>query len=108
MKRFFTILSMCLLLIAGGVQTAEAQKAKAAKKLIEVVTKSAKKASKKATPIKKTTPNQPTPRPRPRVTTVTCSQCSGKGTITIWNSYYGLYQIVKCAKCDGKGKVRRN
>lgn len=108
MKRFFAILSMCVLLIAGGVQTAEAQKAKAAKKLIEVVTKGAKKAPKKTAPIKRTTPKQTTPRPRPHMTTVTCSQCSGKGTVTMWNSYYGQYQTVKCVKCDGKGKVRHN
>jgi len=95
-------------MVAGSVQPVEAQKAKAAKKLIEVISKGSKKAPKKAVPIKKTTPRQVTPRPRPRVTTVTCSQCNGKGTVTIWNSYYGQYQNVRCAKCDGKGKVRNN
>lgn len=99
---------MCLLLMTGGMQTAEAQKAKAAKKLIELVSKSAKKAPKKATPIRRTAPTRTTPKPRPRVTTVTCSQCSGQGTVRIWNSYYGQYQTVKCAKCDGKGRVHHN
>lgn len=108
MKRLFAILSMCLLLIAGGVQTSEAQKAKVAKKLIEAVAKGTKKAPKKTAPVKKTTPKQTTPRPRPHMNTVTCSQCNGKGTVIIWNSYYGQYQTVKCAKCDGKGKVRHN
>ncbi len=108
MKRFFAIFSMCLLLMAGGTLTAEAQKAKVAKKVIEVITKGSKKAPKKVAPIKKTTPRQTSPRPRPHVSTITCSQCNGKGTVTIWNSYYGQYQTVRCAKCDGKGKVRRN
>ncbi len=108
MKRFLAILSMCILLIVGGVQTAEAQKAKAAKKLIELVTKGAKKAPKKNIPTKRTNSKQITPKPRPRITTETCSQCGGMGTVTMWNSYYGQYQTVKCTKCDGKGKVRHN
>jgi DnaJ-class molecular chaperone len=108
MKRFIAILSLSLLLMAGGLQTTEAQKAKAAKKLIELVSKTAKKAPKKATSVKRTTPLKTVTRPRPRVITVTCSQCNGKGTVTIWNSYYDQYQTIKCVKCNGTGKVHHN
>lgn len=108
MKRILSILSLCLLMIVGSVQSVEAQKAKATKKLIEVISKGSKNAPKKAAPIKKTTPRRVSPRPRSRVTTVKCSQCNGKGTVTVWNSYYGQYQNVRCAKCDGKGKVSHN
>lgn len=108
MKRFITIISMCLLLFASGVPSAQAQKGKAAKKVIELISKSTKKTPKKTVPIRTPPARQTTPKPRPRpTTTVTCSQCNGYGTITYWNSYAGQYQTVRCSKCDGKGKVRR-
>lgn len=108
MKRFITILSMCLLLFATSVPSAQANKGKAAKKVIELISKGAKKTPKKAAPIRKAPARHTTPKPRPRPnTTVTCSQCNGRGTTTYWNSYAGQYQTVRCSKCDGKGKVRR-
>lgn len=110
MKRFIAVLSMCLVLFVAGVPQAHAQKAKAAKKAIELITKGAKKAPKKTPAVKpKTTTRTTTPKPRPRYTsTVTCSQCSGHGTVTYWNSYYGQYQTATCSKCNGTGKVRQN
>lgn len=108
MKRLIAILSLCLLLMAGGVLDAEAQKAKAVKKVVELVTKGAKKTPKKATPVRKAPIRQTNLKPRPRpAATVTCSQCNGYGKITYWNSYAGQYQTVVCSKCDGKGKVHR-
>lgn len=53
MKRFITILSMCLLLFATSVPSAQANKGKAAKKVIELISKGAKKTPKKAAPIRK-------------------------------------------------------
>ncbi len=110
MKRVIAILSMCLVLLAASVPQAHAQKAKAAKKAIELITKGAKKTPKKAPVVKPKAPvKQTTPKPRPRYTsTATCSQCNGNGTVTYWNSYAGQYQTYTCSKCNGSGKVHHN
>ncbi|MBD5194923.1 MAG: hypothetical protein HDS71_08875 [Bacteroidales bacterium] len=108
MKRFIAILSMCLVLVAAGISNAQAQKGKAAKKVIELISKGAKKTPKKAPAVKPKAPAKQV-KPRPRTTkTVTCSQCNGHGTVTYWNSYYGQYQTATCSKCNGSGKVRQN
>lgn len=107
MKRTFTTLTMCLLFMTGGTLTANAQTAKVAKKVIEVISKTSKKAPKKATPFKKTTPSRVTAKRNPYITTVTCSKCNGVGTVLVWNAYYEQYQRVRCPNCDGKGKISR-
>ena len=108
MKRFITILSMCLLLFATSVPSAQANKGKAAKKVIELISKGAKKTPKKAAPIRKAPARHTTPKPRPRPnTTGTCPQCTGRGPTPYWTSYAGQSHTVRCTKCDGKGKVRR-
>lgn len=110
MKRFIAILTMCLVLFTAGVSNAQANKGKAAKKVIELITKGAKKAPNKTPAVKRKAPTkQVTPRARPRpTTTVTCSQCNGHGTVTYWNSYYGQHLTATCSKCNGSGKVRHN
>lgn len=108
MKRFLVILSMCLLLFAIGVPSVKANKGKAAKKVIELISKGAKKTPKGISPVRKSSVRKTTHRPRLRsTTTVSCPQCNGNGTITYWNSYVEQYQTVPCSRCDGKGKVRR-
>lgn len=100
---------MCLLIIAGEGYSAKAQKAKAAKKVIELVTKGTKKSPKKKYPVRNKQDRKITPKPRPRTTsTVTCKQCNGNGKVLYWDSFTRQYQTAVCNKCDGKGKVRRN
>lgn len=111
MKRLIAVLSMCLVLFAAGIPDAQAQKGKAAKKAIELISKGAKKAPKKTPAVKPKAPaRQATPRPRMYHTTktVTCSYCNGYGTVTYWNSYYGQYETVTCSQCGGTGKVSSN
>lgn len=110
MKRLFAILSIVAFLVCGGIIDAQAQgKGKIIKKGIELISKGAKKAPKKAAPVKNTPSKSITPKRRPMTSsTVTCSQCSGAGTVPVWNTYYQQYQYTTCGKCHGKGKVRHN
>ena len=108
MKRFIVLFSMCIVLFVVDVPNLQAQKAKAAKKAIELITKGAKKAPKKTPGVKPKTPSkQITPRPHPTTVTATCSQCNGHGVVTSWNSYYGQYQTVTCSNCNGSGKIKK-
>ena len=111
MKRFFAVLSICMVLCVVGAPELQANKGKVIKKGFELITKGAKKAPKKTpavkpkSPVRSTTPKPRQSRPTP---TVTCSQCNGRGTVTSWNSYYEQFQTATCSKCHGSGKVRHN
>lgn len=110
MKRIIALLSMCLVLLVASVPLAQAQKANAAKKAIELITKGFKKTTPKVPVVKPKVPfKQTTPKQRPRYTsTITCSRCNGHGTVTYWNSYARQYQTYTCSKCNGSGKVHHN
>lgn len=110
MKRFFAVLSLCLIIISSSVPNVQAQRGKVVKQAIELISKGAKKAPKKTPVVKPKAPvRQSSPKIRPHsINTVTCSHCNGKGTVTYWNSYYGQYQTATCTKCNGAGKVRKN
>lgn len=105
MKRLLAILAMCLLIFSVDVPDIQANKGKAVRKIIQVVSKGTKRAPKRAVPAR-STPARRAPRVHPS-TTVKCPQCNGQGGTRYWNLYTKQYHTTRCPKCNGTGRVSR-
>lgn len=107
MKRFFSILSICLIFTTFCCTETQAQKGKAVKSIYELIKGGKKGYTPGIKPPVKPKSRPTKIRPRHNSTMITCPQCNGSGTVRMWNTYIQSFQNVSCYKCNGNGKVRK-
>lgn len=97
---FFVI---CAITFTGTIDV-NAQAVAKAGKLVKALVKSSSKSTRKLNPIHTYKIKQIVS--KKSIVYVECETCKGKGTVYIWNQYYGYWQSQRCGNCNGMGRIK--